>query len=205
MSGQYFENNKNLKSDKKIIDYFFLKEKLLFLTDYGVFSKGEIDYGSSLLIKSITAQDPLDILDVGCGYGPIGICMAKKYPQAVVDMIDVNERALDLCKENAKKNRTQNVSIFLSHIYEKIEKKYDLIISNPPIRSGKENVLEIVLSAEKHLKANGKLVVVIKKEHGAKSYINRLKEVYDKVNIINKDKGYNVIECMKESNYEEKN
>ena len=114
--------------------------------------------------------------------------------QAHIDMVDVNLRAIHLAKMNAKENDVKNVSIFSSNIYENIVKKYDFIITNPPIRAGKEVVYKFLFEAKEHLKKDGILYYVINKEQGAKSSIRDLEKIA-KVNVIEKNKGFFVIKC----------
>ena len=117
-----------------------------FKTDRGVFSKNGIDYGSRVLLENYQSEGAKTLLDVGCGYGTLGLTLAKKFDLSVT-MVDVNSRALDLCRQNAIDNAVSNAEIELSNIYEAVSEKYDAIISNPPIRAGKEVVHEILTGA----------------------------------------------------------
>jgi 16S rRNA (guanine1207-N2)-methyltransferase len=93
------------------------------------------------------------VLDVGCGYGPIGIAIAMEHPMVRVDMIDVNERAIALCKRNIEDNRLPNAQAFVSNLYQNITRNYDIIVTNPPIRAGKSIIYEIFSQAFDHLMA----------------------------------------------------
>lgn len=190
MNKHYFTSNNDLESDKKIIKYIDNYVNLSLYTDNGVFSKDFIDYGSRVLINNVFYNDYKNVLDVGCGYGIIGIYIATRLKNSSVDMIDVNQRAIDLCNENIKLNHIQNVKVFNSYIYENVEKKYDLIITNPPIRAGKVVVSNIILGAKEYLNKDGKIWVVMKKNHGAKSMIKYMIEQYGNCEIVAKDKGY---------------
>lgn len=197
MSNQYFENNTNLASNEVKLKYYFKKTELTFISDNGVFSKGGIDFGSSLLLKSLILENSKTILDVGCGYGTIGLTIAKTNPNVLVDMVDVNDRAIALSIKNKELNGINNAEIFASYIYENIDKKYDLIISNPPIRAGKKVVHEISLDAKKYLNEGGSYWCVIQKKQGAPSLLKALNEMYDEVEIITKDAGYWIIQAKK--------
>lgn len=198
MSNQYFENNENLKSNIHTIKYYFKKTTLVFDTDNGVFSKGGIDFGSNVLLQSLPIfEEKLTLLDVGCGYGTIGLTIAKKYPNIIVDMVDVNLRAIELAKSNALKNDINNVNIFESSCYENVDKMYDVIISNPPIRAGKKIVFEILSGAYEHLNMGGELYIVIQKKQGAESSLKHLKTIFENVEVINKDGGYWIIKSRK--------
>lgn len=188
----YFDNNINLKSNIKTFKAYVKSKELFFDTDNGVFSKRGLDFGTRTLLENLDLNTISgDILDFGCGYGPIGIFIKKGNNLVNVDMIDVNERSLKLAKKNALLNDV-NVNIFKSDIYTNINKKYDYIISNPPIRVGKEILYKILFEAKEHLKENGKLLIVINKNQGAKSVANDLQKAYS-VKIIDKNKGFYII------------
>ena len=189
----YFTNDK-VKSNEKIINIKIKELDLKFTVDNGVFSKKGLDFGTRTLLETIdTTKIKGDILDFGCGYGPIGIYIAKKTNQ-IVDMVDINERALNLSKKNAKINNVK-VNVFQTDIYSNIDKNYDYIITNPPIRVGKKVLYEIIFESLNHLKENGKLFLVINKNQGAKTLVKDLNEKHS-ANIINKNKGFYIIEAQ---------
>ncbi len=197
MSGQYFENNENLTSNINELTYYFRKTKMRFLSDNGVFSKGGIDFGSSLLLRTIDVKDAKTLLDVGCGYGTIGLTIAKTNPECYVEMVDVNLRAINLAKQNMTLNEIKNAEIFASNIYENVTKKYDVVVSNPPIRAGKKVVHEISLGSFEKLNDGGKYYAVIQKKQGAESLYKALQTVFPIVEVIEKDKGYWIIKAEK--------
>lgn len=188
----YFTDNSNLRSVLRKIDYENKGYVFTFLSDNGVFSKNKIDYASELLVNTIinNTKSCDDILDVGCGYGFIGITLSKML-NSHVTMVDVNNRAIHLALENIKKNKI-NGEAFNSDIYENITGKYNLIVSNPPIRAGKNTVLNILRNAKDYLKDNGVLWFVINKNQGAKSIIKELEDIY-KIHIKERSKGFYVI------------
>lgn len=190
----YFTNNENLKSELRNFKYNFESFTLDFTSDNGVFSKDKIDFGSRLLVETILSSDihPHNILDVGCGYGYMGITLSKIL-NTHVDMIDVNKRAIHLSEMNINNNKV-DANAFLSNIYENVTNKYDLIVTNPPIRAGKEVVYKILLEAKNHLNKDGELWFVIRKDQGAKSAINDLKSTY-LIEVIQKSKGFYVIKA----------
>lgn len=198
MSNQYFENNDKLKSNIQTIKYYFKKNTLLFDTDNGVFSKSGIDYGSNVLLQTLPdLSEKNTLLDVGCGYGTMGLTIAKKYSDLKVDMVDVNLRAIELSKNNALKNDIHNVDIYESSCYQNVDKVYDVIISNPPIRAGKKIVFEILSGAYEHLVEGGELWIVIQKKQGAESSLKHLKTLFENVEVVNKDGGYWIIKSRK--------
>lgn len=188
---QYFENNKNLKSDINKINAKVKDTSFVFYTDNGVFNKKGLDYGTRLLLENIDLKNKNSFLDVGCGCGPIGIYISKK-TNMKVDMIDINDRAIHLCKMSIKENNLSNINVFKSDVYENVNDKYDMIITNPPIHAGKMKVYDIIEEAKEHLTKNGELWIVIRKDQGAKSLIKDFSEIYD-FEIVTKDKGFYII------------
>ncbi len=190
---QYF-NNVDLPSNMIRTESVILGKKFIFFTDNGVFSKDGLDFGSRLLLESIPLEEVGGkVLDMGCGYGVLGIVI-NKLTSCDVDLVDVNRRALHLAEINAKENNCSNINVFESNTYEKIVSKYAVIITNPPIRAGKKVVYDIVMNAKDYLEDNGTLFLVIRKEQGAKSLIRDLNNLYH-VNVLNKKKGFYILEC----------
>ena len=189
----YFTND-YVKSEEKSINVIINDIKLKFIVDNGVFSKKGLDFGTRTLLENINLNEVKgDVLDFGCGYGPIGIYL-KKITNANIDMIDINERALKLANKNATLNNVK-VNIFKSNIYENINKKYNIIVTNPPIRVGKKVLYEILFKAKQYLKDNGQLWLVINKNSGGKSLAKDLEKDYDVI-IVTKNKGFYII-CAK--------
>ena len=188
--GHYFENDKNLKSEIRELSYKHDSSFFTFYSDNGVFSKNSFDYGSRLLLETYLkeAESNIKVLDVGCGYGFLGIVIGV-VTSSHVDMIDINKRAVHLAQKNIKRYKHFDGSAFESDAYSNVKDKYNVIITNPPIRVGKEKVLEILQGAFEHLDADGTLYYVIRKDQGALS-IKKIIENTKKVEIINKDKGY---------------
>jgi len=192
----YFTNNPNLKSELRKLVFKCQDKEFTFFSDNGVFSKDKIDYGSNLLINSILKYKDkyLHTLDVGCGYGLIGITLNMILKHDVL-MVDVNKRAVHLTEMNIDKNNS-SAKVIESNIYENVEDKYDLIVTNPPIRAGKNVVYNILDGAYEHLEDNGELWLVIRKEQGAKSTIEHLKLRYQ-VDVIEKSKGFYILRAKK--------
>ena len=188
----YFTNNSHLKSEIRTISYENKGVVFTFFSDLGVFSKDKIDYGSRVLVETIIQQGKKynNRLDIGCGYGFIGIVLGKLNEASVV-FTDVNKRALHLCERNIKENKIKG-EIVLSNAYENITETYDLIVTNPPIRAGKEVVLNIIRDARKHLKEDGELWFVIRKDQGVKSVIKCVEDIY-KTEVVKKDKGFYIV------------
>ena len=188
----YFTDNTDLKSEQSQFIFRFHKYDLLFTSDNGVFSKNMIDYGSRVLLDNIEITNEKTLLDVGCGYGTFGICLNKVYSHLNVDMVDVNDRALELAKLNAKNNNI-HANIYKSFIYENVQGSYDVIVTNPPVRAGKEVLQESI----EHLNENGSLWVILQKKQGAPSAKKKMEEVFGNCEIVKRDKGYYLLHSVK--------
>lgn len=187
----YFINDDNLKSEIKEISFSINNVNFKFNTDNGVFSKNKLDYGTNLLIKNALKLNLFgDILDLGCGYGAIGIVLSKFFDINVL-MVDVNKRGIHLAKMNAKKNKAL-VNVKVSDGFSEIDNTFDFIISNPPIRIGKDNLYSLIKDGMNHLNKDGLMMIVIRKEHGALSLIKNMSVYYD-VKCLDKDKGFLII------------
>ena len=193
---QYFDNV-DLKSNIEKYKTRIFDKEFCFNTDNGVFSKSKLDFGTRCLLENLPLEEIKgEILEVGCGYGVIPIILTRIVDKIEsFDAVDVNKRALHLAEMNKKENFAPKVNFFLSDCYKNINKKYDVIISNPPISAGKNIVYEIVMNARNYLKEDGKLFIVINKDQGAKSLYKDLEKVY-KCELINKKKGFWIIKCI---------
>ena len=192
----YYAENPDAAHDIHELRVDLLGEKMTFLTDAGVFSKKMIDFGSQLLLKCLEVNQGETVLDVGCGYGPLGLSLAKAYGVQVT-MVDINNRALDLARQNAERNKVE-ATIFQSNIYEQVEGTFDHVISNPPIRAGKQVVHEIIEESKDFLETGGDLTIVIQKKQGAPSAKSKMEEVFGNCEILKKDKGYYILRSVKE-------
>jgi len=189
-------NDSNIKISPKCYKIKIFNKQFAFNTDAGIFSKNYLDYGSKLLLEHLPYNNLKgNVLDIGCGYGPIGIIVAKM-SNVFVHMIDINIKAIELANINAKLNSVKNVYIYESNIYDKIGDTFNLIITNPPIRAGKKTVYEILEKAKDYLTEKGELWFVMRKQQGAESLIKYLSNLYE-VTIIKKSKGYFVIRAQK--------
>jgi len=195
----YFQDDPNLASNIKKISFEVNGITMQLLTDNGVFSKGKVDEGSLAFLKVIL---PLDlgnnILDLGCGYGTIGLTLAMVKKEARVTLADINTRALALCKRNADAyNLSQRVTILQSDIYEKIEGPYDSIVVNPPIRAGKAVTYRMYEEAKQYLIDGGSLFIVIRKAQGAESAAKYIDSIFGNIKLLDRHKGYHIYQAVK--------
>ncbi|WP_427910662.1 class I SAM-dependent methyltransferase [Pediococcus parvulus] len=201
MTEYYYTQNPEVLHEKRQWQFTLLNQNLTFNSDNGVFSKATVDFGTRTLLEALNLKEFTgEVLDVGCGYGPIGLAIAKAVPEIHVDLVDVNLRALDLCKENAEQNNIHNVTIWESDTYDKVEKTtYQTVVSNPPVRAGKSVVTKILVETKNHLQVGGSLIIVLQKKQGAPSAKKKMEQVFGNAEIIHKQKGYYIIKSVKES------
>jgi len=201
MTNYYYTHNPDIVHDEKQWNFEIFNHEFKFTTDNGVFSKRTVDYGSRTLLA---AFDPTDlpagpILDLGTGYGPIGMALAYQSPERQVDMVDVNELALSLARKNTALNQITNVQIFTSNCYEQVTTTdYAAIVTNPPVRAGKAVVDAMLAGANDHLTVGGTLTVVLQKKQGAPSAKKLMTATFGNCTIIKKDKGYYILQSVKE-------
>ena len=195
----YYSNNPSSVHDYHQFEVKVRGITLKLLTDAGVFSKKRLDPGTKLLIESLPlSPDYKRILDLGCGYGPIGLAVAKLLPEATVYMSDINERAVELGLKNARLNGISNVIIKAGDGFEPFhDQKFHLIVTNPPIRAGKGVMYQLIDQAYTALNPGGRLLLVIKTKHGAKSMEAKLQSIFAEVCELEKGSGYRVYESRK--------
>ena len=195
----YFKEDPNLASNIKTITYKVNGISMQLFTDNGVFSKSKVDEGSLAFLKVLL---PLNlgnnILDLGCGYGTLGLTLAVYNKEARVTLADINSRALALCRRNAELNNvSQRVTILQSDIYTKIEGKYDSIVINPPIRAGKSVTYKMYEEAKQYLIDGGSLLIVIRKAQGAESASKYIESIFGNVKLLDRHKGYHIYQAVK--------
>ena len=191
----YFSSEPTSSSNERQIEYEIDGKKIKLVTDNGVFSKAHVDFATSFLLNTIFHEVKGNVLDLGCGYGVIGIAIAQNKEVEKVTMCDVNHRALDLAKRNAEKNHLSHFEVIESDGFSNIKSEFDIIITNPPIRAGKAVIYQMYQESKIHLKEGGAFYLVINKKHGAPSTITFLKTLYDNVEVLDKKAGFHVIKC----------
>ncbi|MBB6067647.1 class I SAM-dependent methyltransferase [Methanococcus maripaludis] len=193
----YFSENPDSKHDESTISGMLRGKRFSFKTDSGVFSPKKIDKGTIILVEELELSKDDDVLDVGCGYGVIGISIADEVNS--VTMTDLNNRSVGLTRKNIKLNgkSEKNIEVFQGDLFEKVSnKKYGVIISNPPIKAGKELIHKIILKGHDLLNENGSIWVVIQTKHGAKSLTKYMEEIFGNVETVTISGGYRVLKSV---------
>ncbi|HLS20883.1 MAG TPA: class I SAM-dependent methyltransferase [Bacillota bacterium] len=198
MNEHYFSKQPQSKSKRETWQTTLRNYNLSFTTDFGVFSREKVDFGSRVLIESFI-EPAIDgkILDLGCGYGPVGLAVAASFPERQIVMADINERAISLAKHNANINQITNVQIVASDRFSQISDTFAAILLNPPIRAGKKVVYDLFTESYHSLKKHGEFWIVIQKKQGAPSAAKKLEELFKNVSLIERKKGYHIYKAQK--------
>lgn len=186
-----------MSSDRKEHSFRFSGWTYTFMTDHGVFSKTKVDAGTEIFLKTLENEDITgSVLDLGCGYGVIGIVLKKIKPFLAVTSVDVNPRAVELTELNADVNHVQ-IQACVSDGFKMINNTFDSVVMNPPIRAGKKVIYELFAGAYEHLNDNGSLYIVIRRQQGAESAFDYLNNLFDNCDVINRKKGYWILRSKK--------
>ncbi len=197
---QYFTQNPTSKSEEREIEYCILDKRIKFIVDNGVFSKAHVDIATNFMLNVLIKEKIHgDVLDLGCGYGTIGITLKKFFENIKVTMLDINERAIGLANKNVKINGLKDIVIKESDGFDiiKEDEKFDFVVTNPPIRAGKKVIYKMYEDSFNHLKKGGALYLVINKKHGAPSTKEFLTSLFGNCEVLDKKTGFNVIKCVK--------
>ena len=202
MNEQYYTADPTSKSRPVPCSFVYRGKSMLFQTDSGVFSRGELDQGTRLLIDALPELSG-DVLDLGCGWGAIGVSVARANPSAHVTMADVNHRALGLCEQNAASNHVTAEILESDGMAALTDRRFDTIITNPPIRAGKQVIYKMFADGAQCLKEGGALYLVIRKQQGAESCMKYLRTLYQSVEKLTKSGGFWVLKASEPLNREE--
>ena len=197
MTDHYFTREPRSVHQPARVDFSYRGHPLVFLTDSGVFSRFEVDQGTALLLNVLPDSLSGEVLDMGCGYGVIGVCVGKAWPGCAVTMADVNERAVDLASQNAARNGVKAQALQSDGYAEiPVERSFDLILQNPPIRAGKPVIYAMFADGAKRLAPSGALWLVIRRQQGAPSAVTYLRTLFGDVSAVEKKGGYWVLRCQ---------
>ena len=194
MNDQYYTREPQSASRPAACEFDFRGARLRFRTDAGVFSRGELDPGTRLLLDALPGLAG-DVLDLGCGWGAIGVSVAKTMPETRVTMADVNQRALELAAVNARDNGASCETVESDGFAGLGARMFDTVLTNPPIRAGKQVIYRMFADARDHLRPGGALFLVIRKQQGAESCIRYLQSIGYEVEKLDRSGGYWVLKA----------
>ena len=192
MSDHYYTANPASAHDERRVTLTALGNELVFTTDAGVFSRDGLDKGTEALLNALPVPMEGRVLDLGCGWGPVGVALGKKYPALEIVMTDINQRAAELARRNLAANGVR-AQVVQGDGFAAVEGSFDTILTNPPIRAGKAVIYALFREARARLNPGGALYIVIRKQQGAPSALKFLREVYDEAEVIDRSGGYHVI------------
>ena len=196
----YYTNAPSSKSDIREISYELEGKTLKFFTDHGVFSMERVDHGSDILIRTVREQEANltgTVIDLGCGYGVIGVTMAVFYKEAQLRLIDVNDRAMELARRGAQKNGViDRVKVGTAKAMTQ-NGVAEAVITNPPIRAGKETIYGLFQNAYDWLADGGRFYAVIRKNQGAPSAVKELTRIFGNCETVERQSGFHVLKCIK--------
>jgi len=196
---QYFAEQPHARSARAERRFLYRGELLSFVVDSGIFASHGIDPGTALLIENLTLRRSDRVLDLGCGWGAVGVAAAKSAPEGRVVLTDVNRRATRLARENLERNRVRNGEVRVGSLFEPVEgETFDVIATNPPFHAGRPLVLRILTEAPEHLGPGGRLVLVGKGSQGIRFYQEWLESHWPgPVAVLGRGSGYRVLEARR--------
>jgi 16S rRNA (guanine1207-N2)-methyltransferase len=194
MGEQYFEKRPSSSRRPALITLRVRDHPFVFRTDAGVFSRSELDRGTELLLEAIELGPCESILDLGCGYGALGIVAARLSEGGRVVLTDVNERAVALARANVAANGIRNAEVRFGDLYAPVaDVFFDHILCNPPIRAGREVVDRIIAEAPLHLLEGGHLWIVVRTRQGASSIQSRMVQAFGNAAVVKRGSGFKVL------------
>ncbi len=196
-SDTYFTAQPHSRSQRRRLRFLYRGEVIEVEVDRGVFASAGLDRGTGLLIESTTVGSSDRVLDIGCGWGAVGIAAAKSAHSGRVVLVDVNRRAVHLARRNLERNRIENAEVRMGSLFEPVDgERFDLIITNPPYRAGRPLIERLIREAPAHLDPGGRLVLVGKKSQGIKFYQDLLESKWPGlVEVLSRGSGYRVLEA----------
>jgi len=196
---QYFAEQPRARSQRTERRFLYQGELLTFAVDTGIFASHGLDPGTALLIENLTLHRTDRVLDLGCGWGAVGVAAAKSARDGHVVLTDVNRRAARLARENLERNNVRNAEVRVGSLFAPVTgETFDVIATNPPFRAGRPLVLRILLEAPEHLAPDGRLVLVGKGSQGIRFYQEWLESHWPgSVDVLGRGSGYRVLEARR--------
>jgi len=194
----YFVEHPRSRATFGLVCTYLRGKPFEFLTASGIFSKSRIDLGTRLLIECMVLPEKGHVLDIGCGYGPVGIAAAVFNPRLHVVLADVNSRAVWLAKQNVEKNRVGNAEVKRGNLYEPVQELlFDCVLSNPPVSAGLKTVRAIICEAPKHMQSKATFQMVIRSKVGGRRFCSFFQEAFGNVEVSARESGYRILMSQK--------
>ena len=194
MPDHYYTEMPTSAHDERRIALRALGNDLTFITDAGVFSRDGLDRGTEVLLDALPTLSGR-VLDLGCGWGAVGVALGRRWPGLDIVMTDINSRAVELARRNLTENGVK-ATVVQGDGFAAVEGRFDAIVTNPPIRAGKAVIYGLFAQARDHLKPDGALYVVIRKQQGAPSALKYLKEIYARAETVGRGSGFHVLRAQ---------
>ena len=193
----YFAERPHARSVRRQLRFLYRGELLTFVVDSGIFSATRLDPGTALLIENLALRPTDRVLDLGCGWGAVGVAAARSAPDGEVVLVDVNRRATRLAEQNLVRNGVTNATVRVGRGFEPVgDAPFDVVVSNPPFRAGRELVLALLAEAPRHLRPDGRLLLVGKGSQGILYYQRWLEEHWAPgLRVLDRRSGYRVLEA----------
>ena len=196
-SEHYFDAFPKSEAKLGLIRTSLRGESFEFLTASSVFSKKRVDLGTRLLIEAMVLPETGSVLDVGCGYGAVGIAAAASNPKVHVIMTDVNMRAVRLAKRNIEINKVTNAEVRYGYLYEPVEElTFNCVLSNPPVSAGMDTVKAIITEAPKVMASKATFQMVVRSKIGAKTLPPFFNETFGNCAVLAIESGYRVLKAV---------
>ncbi|HTT26625.1 MAG TPA: methyltransferase [Thermoplasmata archaeon] len=193
----YFTERPRSRSARRTLRFLYRGEVLSFEVDRGIFAASGLDPGTALLVEAMAPGPSEAILDLGCGWGAVGVAAAKAAPRGRVVLVDVNRRATGLAKGNLARNGIAGAEVRVGSLYGPVAgERFDLIVSNPPYRAGRPTILALLEGAPDHLRPGGRLLIVGKGSQGILFYQHWLEDRWERVEVLGRGGGYRVVQAV---------
>jgi 16S rRNA (guanine1207-N2)-methyltransferase len=199
VSNHYFSTRPQVGSRPKQITVKLRGREWTFLSDRGVFARRGVDAGTRLLVETMRIAPTDHVLDIGCGYGPVGLVAASLAPEGQAVLVDVNERAVMLAAQNARLNGVANVEVLQGDGCGPVaDRSFDVAVTNPPIRAGKATLRRLVREIWQRLRPGGRFYFVARTAQGARTLARDVTDVFGTVSELERKGGYRVYEAVKQ-------
>ena len=187
----YFSERPGAPEGRKVFTATLRGHDLYLITEAGVFSRRRVDRGTRLLVSNIEIEAADRVLDLGCGYGVVGLVASRLAPEGRVTMVDINQRAVELARANLRANNIDNAEVYQGDGFAPVAgRAFDVIALNPPIRAGLPVVHRLIEQSKDHLSPGGRFYLVGRTKQGVVRLAQKLSQVFGRAEEVAKGGGY---------------